>query len=159
MAATRDSTLEDAERRITDLESQLAKRTAERDEAIKQQTATAEVLGVINSSSGDLVPVFDAILVPLHRGFDELIVSGAEGRQRVGIDQQLDAAGYAGVASDQPVAFEREHHLVNRRRSHLKESLQIGFGRRPAEHQRVGMDKGQVLPLLGREAGYAGGGT
>src|SRR5437868_3403723 len=57
-----DNGLADLQETIADLRRELAQRTAERDEALAQQTAAADILAVISASQGQLKPVFETIV-------------------------------------------------------------------------------------------------
>src|ERR1700746_2542175 len=130
MSATPDSMLANPEQLMADLQRQLAEcraerdealgardkdqrrlaeRTAERDEALEQQTATAEVLGVINSSPGDLAPVFEVMLDRAIRlceaAYGVLWIYNGEGFRAATLHGVPQA--YAASLSQEPTQFAR----------------------------------------------------
>jgi signal transduction histidine kinase len=81
----------------TDLEEKLARAQRERDEALEQQNASAEVLRVISSSVADTEPVFEIILRSCERLFAGLNV----GINVVGADGAVHLAAYHGRRREQ----------------------------------------------------------
>jgi class 3 adenylate cyclase/putative methionine-R-sulfoxide reductase with GAF domain len=100
----------------TGQETQVARLTRERDEALEQQTATSEVLHVISSSPGDLQPVFETMLANAVRICDA----------KFGNIHRWDGEALHIVAAhNTPPAFAE----ARRRSPHFRPSPKAPFGR------------------------------
>ena len=162
MSPTPDSTLDDPQQLIAELQRQLAERNAERDEALAAgKTATAEVLQVINSSPGDLAPVFDAMLEKAHgyarRALRHLCTYDGERFHRPSrrmprprLDQSAESIRQAVSTGSGPNAFYRRgrrraarpyRRLTARRRLPTRRS------RRRAAPSRCGIRTFLIVPL------------
>jgi len=76
-----------------------------------------------------------------------LLVSWAEVCSQRPLDSEADAAGGPTLAADQARFLKADHRLVHDRAADLKEALHACLGRWPADHERVGVNKRQVLAL------------
>ena len=76
--------------------------------------------------------------------------------QFVGWDEDVDTSSDARLSADEAIAFETDHHLMNRRGSDAEMTLHVGFGRGLAEDARIDVDEGQIVALFFSEATRAG---
>jgi len=96
----------------TRLLKELRQRTGDLTEALEQQTATSEVLGVISSSPGDLKPVFETMLANAIRlceaKFGSLFLR--EGEAFRNVCNIGERSGYTEWYQREPMIVLRDHH-------------------------------------------------
>ena len=111
----------------TRLLNELRQRTDDLSESLEQQTATSEVLKVISSSRGELVPVFDAMLANAARICEA----------KFGMLYLRDGDGFRAVAAtrDAPTAYVESRH-----RGQLRPPPDGPLGRAAATKQVVHID-------------------
>src|SRR6516162_8643324 len=116
MTATVDNALADLRRANAELQRQLAESRAQRDEALAEKTALAEVLGVINASPGVLARLCEAdhghLLTCDGEGFRRVAVRGVDD-PRLAEGQRSPVQPEPGGPIDRLVRGEKVVHLGN----------------------------------------------
>jgi class 3 adenylate cyclase len=142
-----NSAMEDLQRAVTDLRQELERARAECDEALEQQTATAEVLGVINSSPGELEPVFNAILEKAHKFCDaeQGVLVRYDGRHFQGAATHRLPESIAEVwrePFDPTPGSGQEQLLSGERLVHIPDITAVGVQRPDNPHRRAILEAG-----------------
>jgi signal transduction histidine kinase len=118
-------------------------------EALDQQTATAEVLGVINSSPGNLAPVFDAMLDKAVRlcEFPFAALWTYDGKDFDPVAFHAMPASFEAFLRDHtPPAFERLRDATGP--IHIVDVMATDLARRDPTFTRAAQELGRVRTLL-----------
>jgi class 3 adenylate cyclase len=153
MSATSNDATAELQRTVADLQRQLAEARAERDESEAQKAAIAEVLGVINSSPGDLQLVFGAILEKAMRLCDApfgFMLRRADGKLRFAAGRNLPKEFAEYIAHvDQPRPGEGNAALIaGAPYAHMVDMKDDDAYRNGAPLRRAVVDLGGVLTGL-----------